>query len=82
MVWEGDGAHGECAAWEAGAAVLGSVGSEFGGAQDHVIRPRAVIEDYAQVSVDSADLLGAAGIGDLCGAQSGGYLKSSVDSAW
>ena len=68
MVRADDGADGEGAAREAGAAVLGGVGGEFGGAQDHVIRPRAVIEDYAQVSADSTDVLGAAGIGDLGGA--------------
>ena len=45
--------------------MLGGVGGEFGGAQDNVIRPRAVIEDCAQVSADSADVLGAAWIGDL-----------------
>src|SRR5689334_2294035 len=37
-----DGADGEGAAGEAGAAVLGGVGGEFGGAQDHVVCPRAV----------------------------------------
>jgi hypothetical protein len=63
-----DGADGEGAARETGAAVLGSVGSQFGGAQDHIIGPRAGIEDCAQVSADSADVLGAAGIGDLGGA--------------
>jgi hypothetical protein len=55
------------AAGEAGAAVLGGVGGEFGGAQDHVVCPRAVVEDCAQVSPDSADVLGTAGIGDLGG---------------
>ena len=34
-----DGADGEGAAGEAGAAVLGGVGGELGGAQDHVIHP-------------------------------------------
>jgi hypothetical protein len=60
-----DEADSEGAAGEAGAAVLGSVGSEFGGAQDHVVCPRAVFEDCAQVGTDSAGLLGASGIGDL-----------------
>ena len=39
MVRVDDGADDEGAAGEAGAAVLGGVGGEFGGAQDHVIRP-------------------------------------------
>jgi hypothetical protein len=63
-----DGADGEDAAGKAGAAVLGGVGGEFGGAQDHVICPQAAVEDGAQVSTDGADVLGAAGIGDLGGA--------------
>src|SRR5579859_3157712 len=39
MVRADDGADGKGATGEAGAAVLGGVGGEFGGAQDHVIRP-------------------------------------------
>ena len=54
------GSDREGPAGKARAAVLGSVGSEFRGAQDHVIRPRAVIEDYAQVSADGTDVLSAA----------------------
>jgi hypothetical protein len=48
--------------------VLGGVGGEFGGAQDHVVCPQAVFEEYAEVSADGADVLGAAGIGGLGGA--------------
>src|SRR5207247_2316988 len=40
MVRADHGADGEGAAGEAGAAVLGGVGGEFGGAQDHVVCPR------------------------------------------
>jgi hypothetical protein len=63
-----DGPDGEGAAWQARAAVHGGVGSEFGGAQDHVVCPGAVTEDRSQVGTDSADVLGAAWIGDLAGA--------------
>jgi hypothetical protein len=59
------GSDREGPAGKARAAVLGSVRSEFRGAQDHVIRPRAVIEDYAQVSADGMDVLSAAWIGGL-----------------
>ena len=68
VVWADDGSDGEGAAGEAGAAVLGGVGGEFGGAQDHVVCPRAAVEDCAQVSADSADVLGAAWVGGLGGA--------------
>src|ERR1700748_226166 len=67
MVWVDDGSDGEGTAGKARAAVLGSVGSELGGAQDHVIRPRAVIEDYAQVSADSTHVLSTVWIGGLGG---------------
>jgi hypothetical protein len=65
VVWVDCGSDGEGTARKAGATVLGGVGGEFGGAQDYVVRPRAVIEDWAQVSADGTDVLGAAGIGDL-----------------
>ena len=65
LVWVDGGPDGEGPTGKARAAVLGSVGSEFGGAQDHVIRPRAAIKDYAQVSADSTDVLSAAWIGGL-----------------
>jgi hypothetical protein len=65
VVWVDGGSVSEGPAGKARVAVLGSVGSEFGGAQDNVIRPWAVIEDYAQVSADSTDVLSAAWIGGL-----------------
>ena len=48
--------------------MVGGVSGEFGGTQDHVICPRAVVEDCAQVSADGADVLGGAGVGGLGGA--------------
>ena len=46
--------------------MLGGVGGEFGGAQDHIVYSRAVFEDFApQVNSDSADVLGPARVGDL-----------------
>jgi hypothetical protein len=63
---------GDGAAWQARAAVHCSVGREFGGAQDHVICPRTVLEKCAQVSTDSADMLNAAWIGNT-----GGVLRVS-----
>ena len=68
MVRADCGPDGEGTAGEARAAVLGGVGSEFGGAQDHVVCPRAVVEDCAQVGADVADVLGAAWVSGLGGA--------------
>src|SRR5258708_4890085 len=65
VVWADGGADGEGAAGQAGTAVLGGVWRHFGGAQDHLVCPGAVVEGCAQVGADSADVLGAAGIGDL-----------------
>jgi hypothetical protein len=64
-VWADYGPDCEGAAGKAGAAVLGGVGGEFGGAQDHILCPRAVFEECAQVGADGADVLGAAGVGGL-----------------
>jgi hypothetical protein len=47
VVWVDGGSDGEGTAGKAGAAVLGGVGGEFGGAQDHVVCPRAAFEDRA-----------------------------------
>jgi len=55
---------GELSARQSRVAVLGSVGGEFGRAEDHIVCPRAVLKDLAQVGAYSADMLGAAGIGD------------------
>jgi integrase len=44
--------------------VLGGVGREFGGAEDHVVRPRALLEDSAQVGSDGPNVLGTAGWGE------------------
>ena len=48
--------------------MLGGVGSEFGGAQDYVVCPRAAVEDCAQVGADSADVLGGTWVSGLGGA--------------
>jgi len=65
MIRAYDGPDSEGSTWEAGAAVLGGVGGEFGGAQDHIVCSRVDVEDCAQVGADSPDVLGATGIGDL-----------------
>ena len=42
VAWRDSGADGEGATWQARAAVEGSVGSEFGGAEDHLVCNGAV----------------------------------------
>ena len=59
------GSDGEGAVREAGTAVLGGIGREFGDAENHVIDLRAVSEECTQVGADCADVFGAARIGDV-----------------
>jgi len=40
------------------------VGREFGGAEDHIVCHRALVEYYAQVSADDVDVLGGAWVSD------------------
>jgi hypothetical protein len=68
LVWVDGGPDGEGPTGKARPAVLGSVGSEFGGAQDRVVCSGAAFKDCAQVGADCADVLGAASVGDVGGA--------------
>ena len=45
----------------------GGVGREFGGAKDHVICHRALVEYCAKVSADDADVLSGTWVGDAGG---------------
>ena len=62
------GPDGDSATGETRSAVLGSVRRQFGGAEDRVVCPWAVLEHCAQVGAHNADLVGAAGVGDVGGA--------------
>ena len=64
------GPDGEGATGETRSAVLGSVRGQFGGAEDRVVCPRAVLEHCAQVGAHNANLVGAAGVRHVGGAWS------------
>jgi hypothetical protein len=56
---------GEGTVREAGTAVLGGIGREFGDTENHVIDLRAVSEECTQVGADCVDVFSATRIGDL-----------------
>ena len=59
------GPDGEGTVWEAGTAVLGGIGREFGDAENHIIDLRAISEECPQVGADCTDMFGGARIGDV-----------------
>ena len=66
------GPDGKGAAGQARVTVQGGIGREFGGAEDHLVCPRAAVQYCVQIGADSADLFKAAWVGDAADPYRGG----------
>jgi len=73
VAWADLGPDGEGAAGQPRVAVEGGVRRQFGGAEDHIVCHRALVEHCTQVDANDADVLGGARVGDA-----GGQRECSV----